>query len=110
MTGSPREPDRRSPDRGEPVYDDSGEILGYVVDLTERGFEVETVESDGPGDGSGSTPESTTEHIPGQKFGEGYLMWRCGRCGAMGEVDEGLPERCPDCDGPSEEITIVEED
>lgn len=85
---------------GEEVYDDEGNLLGQVEGLTDEGFEVETVDGH---------PE---EEVPGQEFGEGYLMWRCTECGEMGELEEtdGLPESCPDCGAPKEAIAEQRED
>jgi hypothetical protein len=85
---------------GEVVYDSDGRQVGRVSGLTDDGFEVETMDPD----------ESEVEELPGQEFGEGYLMWRCTECGEMGELDEELPETCPNCDAPREAITTVEED
>ena len=48
------------------------------------------------------------EHDPGQEFGEGYIMWRCENCGEMGELDDGLPEECPNCG--SDEVIKWKED
>jgi len=86
---------------GEPVYDRDGRLVGHVVSFTDEGFEVETgVDDEGVAD----------EELPGQKFGEGYLMWQCDECGEMGEIEDGLPESCPNCDAPRELISEVRED
>jgi len=85
---------------GELVYDGDNEVVGRVSGLSDSGFEVEAVESD----------ESEVEEVPGQEFGEGYLMWRCGECGEMDELEDGLPTSCPNCNAPKEAITAVEED
>lgn len=85
---------------GETLYDDRGRPVGRVTGVTDDGFEAEVVE---PG-------ENDQEEIPGKKFGEGYLMWRCGECGEMGELDDGMPSRCPNCDAPKEELSEVLED
>ncbi|WP_255196171.1 DUF7130 family rubredoxin-like protein [Halorarius litoreus] len=50
------------------------------------------------------------EEVPGQSFGEGYLMWRCGECGEMGDLEDGFPETCPNCDAPKEELLYWIED
>ncbi|GAB3680743.1 hypothetical protein GCM10028857_03860 [Salinarchaeum chitinilyticum] len=93
---------------GEPVFDDRGEILGYVSGYTDAGFEVEPVSDEGPNDGS-STGDGS-EELPGQTFGEGYLMWECSECGEMGELDDGMPEVCPNCGAPREAIAEARED
>ena len=88
---------------GESVYSESGRQLGRVSGLTENGFEVETSDL---ADSAGQP----REELPGPEFGEGYLMWRCGDCGEMGELDDSFPELCPSCGAPREAIYGVEED
>jgi len=88
---------------GEPVFDRNGKLLGSVAGATEDGFEVETVDPDHPGG-------VDQKEIPGQEFGEGYLMWRCGECGEMGELDDNLPESCPSCGAPKEDLMYWTED
>ncbi|QLD84876.1 hypothetical protein HWV23_03800 [Natronomonas halophila] len=88
---------------GEPVYSGDGTFLGRVSSLNEAGFEVEeigTTDSDGV----------DQEELPGQEFGEGYLMWRCTECGEMGELEDDIPDSCPGCDAPREAIEEVQED
>ncbi|MFC6726401.1 hypothetical protein ACFQE1_18945 [Halobium palmae] len=102
---------------GTAVYDQSGEQLGVITGLTAEGFEVATdenvervdetgevdvgdpeTESEGAAKtNEGSLRTSEQEQQPGQEFGEGYLMWRCDDCGEMGELEDGLPNECPDC-------------
>lgn len=95
----PKEVERSSITPGDEVYDESGRLLGRVSALTDDGFETELVE-----------PGEAEEEIPGQEFGEGYLMWRCTECGEMGDLADGMPESCPDCDAPREAITQMVED
>lgn len=97
------DPDDEPIDPGETVYDEDGRVLGQVSGYTPNGFEVRTTES-------GSTGEDDAETIPGQEFGEGYLMWRCSECGEMGDLKGGMPESCPSCGAPEEDIAAVEED
>lgn len=85
---------------GELVYDSERRLVGRVSGLTDDGFEAEEVDPTG----------SEVEELPGQEFGEGYLMWECAECGEMGELDEGLPEACPNCNAPTEAISAVQED
>lgn len=85
---------------GEIVYDSTMRAIGRVSGLTEEGFEVETTE----------LGESEMEEIPGQEFGEGYLMWRCTECGKMDQLDAGIPDACPDCGAPREALSVIEED
>lgn len=37
-------------------------------------------------------------------------MWRCEDCGAMGDLEDGIPESCPDCDAPKEHTHNSQED
>jgi len=85
---------------GELVYNSSSQPVGRVSGLTEEGFKAERLQSD----------ESVMAELPGQAFGEGYIMWRCGECGEMAAIGEGLPETCPNCRAPKEAITVVAED
>lgn len=82
------------------VYDGDGRLLGHVSTLTEDGFEIEAI------DGG----DTDREELPGQEFGEGYLMWRCAECGDMGDIDDGMPEQCPACNAPREAMVKVRED
>lgn len=85
---------------GELVYDSDRRVVGRVSGLTDEGFEAEAMNPD----------ESEAEELPGQEFGEGYLMWRCDECGEMDELDDGMPESCPNCGAPREAIIFVQED
>ena len=85
---------------GEYVFNQEGQLVGQVSAITDDGFEIEMVESDA----------ENIEELPGQKFGEGYLMWRCGECGEMGELEDGIPEECPACGAPEEAISAMRED
>ncbi|WP_336136650.1 DUF7130 family rubredoxin-like protein [Natronomonas amylolytica] len=85
---------------GELVYDSDRRLVGRVSGLTDDGFEAEKITPD----------ESEVEELPGQEFGEGFLMWRCTECGEMDELDEGMPETCPNCGAPEEAISAIEED
>ncbi|MFC5972214.1 hypothetical protein ACFPYI_12810 [Halomarina salina] len=81
---------------GVTVYNDSGEELGVIVELTGRGFEVSTDQDEWDSEVA-DAEETEQEHEPGHEFGEGYIMWRCDDCGEMGKLDDGFPDRCPDC-------------
>lgn len=97
---------------GSVVYDGEGTAVGVVSGLTTEGFEVRVPEGEVPADGGlgddGGSP--TGEAVPGQSFGEGYLMWRCDECGEMGDVDGGPPEACPNCGAPKQHLYRVQED
>jgi hypothetical protein len=88
---------------GESVYTKNGELVGRVSGLTSDGFEVETVETT-------ASDGADQEEIPGQEFGEGYLMWQCAECGEMGELEDSFPAACPNCDAPREALSEVRED
>ncbi|MFW6018558.1 MAG: DUF7130 family rubredoxin-like protein [Halapricum sp.] len=90
----------RSIEPGKEVYDGDGRMLGRVSAFTTDGFEIKFIDDD----------ESAIEELPGQEFGDGYLMWRCDECGEMGDLGDGMPESCPDCGAPREAIEKVRED
>lgn len=69
---------------GQVVYDSSGNRLGRIRSISDRGFEV-SAHADG---------DTTLEHDPGQGFGEGYLMWRCANCSEMGQLQR-IPKHAP---------------
>lgn len=113
------EDEQRPIEPGLVVYDHEGDQLGVITKMASEGFEVsireeiEGVDEDGyaeevdaPGTEGKQAREteeeslrdSQQEHNPGQEFGEGYIMWRCNNCGEMGELEDGLPTECPNCD------------
>lgn len=98
MAQSPE--DEMSLEPGETVYDRGGHPVGRITGMTDSGFEIEPVEAGG----------TDQEELPGQEFGEGHLMWRCTECGEMGELDDGMPSTCPECDAEKEALTGVVED
>lgn len=87
---------------GTTVYDDDGRPLGEVRGVEEGGFFVSSREG---------VEALSVEHArSGHEFGEAELMWRCTECGEMGEIDEGLPEECPNCNSPKEALMYWTED
>ena len=87
---------------GMSVYDDDGSELGQVRGFDEAGFYVTMREG---------VQALSIEHArTGHEFGEGHLVWRCTQCGEMGEIDDGLPDTCPNCDGPKEGLYYWTED
>lgn len=87
---------------GEKVYNEEGELLGKIRGYEEAGFFVSTREG---------IEQLSIEHArSGHDFGEAHLMWRCMECGEMGEIDEGLPDRCPSCGTRKEDIMWWTED
>ena len=94
-------------ERNEEIYTDDGALVGVVADAHEDGFVVDTVAGASVEHGDAADSE---EEEPGQEFGEGYIMWRCTECGEMGELEDGLPEECPDCGAPKEALAKAKED
>lgn len=89
-------------DLGQVVYDDEGNELGRVRGFERSGFFVTTREG---------AEALTVEHArSGQSFGEAELMWRCTECGEMGDIEDGLPETCPNCGTPKENLMYWTED
>lgn len=87
---------------GEEIYNGQGEFLGRVRGYEEGGFFVTT--RDG-------MERLSIEHArSGHDFGEAHLMWRCMECGKMGEIDDGLPENCPNCGRSKEHLEYWKED
>lgn len=87
---------------GTEVYNADGTLLGTVRGIESGGFFVST--RDG-------VENLSIEHSrSGHEFGEAELMWRCTKCGEMGEIDEGLPETCPNCGVEKEALMYWTED
>ena len=76
---------------GTEIHDGEGRQPGHIRGFDEQGFYVTFAEGlDGP----------SGEHVaPGGAFGEAELMWRYRECGAMGELDDELPDAYPECGG-----------
>jgi hypothetical protein len=87
---------------GTTLYTEDGDAVGTVRSVEEGGVFVtmrEDIES------------LSVEHArSGHAFGEGELMWRCLSCGEMGELDEGIPDECPNCGARREELMYWTED
>lgn len=89
-------------DFGETVYDANGNELGQVRGFDRGGFFVTTREG---------VEAMSVEHArAGHEFGEAELMWRCMECGEMGEIDDGLPDECPNCGRSKENLMYWTED
>ena len=89
-------------DFGEPVFDRDGNKLGTVRGFSQDGIIVTMRE--------GIEGMSLAHIRSGQEFGEAELMWRCMECGEMGEIDDELPEVCPNCGAPKENLMYWTED
>jgi len=87
---------------GETVYDDSGQKLGTIRGFAQDGFFVTF--RDG-------MEELSMEHSRSSSLlGEAELMWRCSNCGQMGDIEDGLPDTCPNCDAPKTDMEYWKED
>ena len=87
---------------GQPVYDADGNEVGRVRSFEQSGFFVTTRE--------GAEGMSIEHARSGHEFGEAHLMWRCMECGEMGEIDDGLPDECPNCSTGREDLMYWTED
>ncbi|WP_266079593.1 DUF7130 family rubredoxin-like protein [Haladaptatus caseinilyticus] len=87
---------------GQKVHDEDGNKLGTIRGFDESGFYVTMRE--------GYEALSIGHARAGHEFGEAELMWRCSNCGEMGDLDGGLPDNCPNCDVPKEDIYYWTED
>lgn len=85
---------------GQTVYDGSGNELGHVRGLDEDGFYVTIAE--------GVTAMSTG-HDADNRTGVKELHWRCWDCGEIGALAE-MPEECPNCGAPEEELYYWQQD
>lgn len=87
---------------GQTLYTEDGTPVGKVRGLDDDGVFVTM--RDG-------IEALSIEHVrSGHEFGEAELMWRCGECGEMGQLDEGLPPACPNCDAAKNELMYWTED
>lgn len=89
---------KRELDLGRTVYDEAGNELGTVRGFDERGFYVTAMED------VVVLEDETTSSDHGDA-----IMWRCWECGEMGQIDN-IPEECPSCNAPKEEIYYWQED
>ena len=87
-------------DVGQTVYDEDGEELGSVRGVDDDGFYV-------------LAPDAAPEKTLGEArdiTGTDYVMWRCWECGELGKIRDELPENCPDCGAPREDLYYWAED
>lgn len=97
MSGQQRE---REVSFGERIYDADGNELGRVRGVDEDGFYVTTREG---------VVAMSVEHQADSMGGEKELMWRCWTCGAVGAIED-MPDECPDCGAPGEDLYFWRED
>ncbi|SFR32750.1 DUF7130 family rubredoxin-like protein [Halogeometricum limi] len=86
---------------GTVVYTEDGRELGTIRGFDDDGFFVTTRE--------GIASLSIEHERAGHEFGEAELAWRCANCGEMGQLDE-MPDKCPDCGAPKEDLFYWTED
>ena len=89
-------------DLGQTVYDEDGESLGKIRGFERGGFFVTTRE--------GIEGLSVEHARSGHEYGEAELMWRCTNCGEMGDIEDGLPDNCPNCGVEKEQLYYWTED
>ena len=108
MSGRGEKPDAedeseaRSLSMGQTLYDADGNAVGTVRGIEEGGVYVTTRE--------GAEGLSVEHARSGHSFGEAELMWRCMECGEMGDLDDDLPEQCPNCGAEKENLMYWTED
>jgi len=88
-------------DIGQAVFDAEGTELGSVRGVTDDGFVVTTRE--------GIEALSIAHERAPPDAGEAELMWRCSDCGEMGDIED-LPDTCPNCGAPREDIYYYVDD
>lgn len=87
---------------GQTLYDEGGNPVGTVRGLEESGVYLTTREG---------VEGLSVEHArSGHSFGEAELMWRCTECGEMGDIADDIPDECPNCGTPKENIMYWTED
>ena len=87
---------------GTEVYTEDGHRIGTVRGFDQDGFFVTTR--------AGIEALSVEHERAGHELGEAELMWRCSECGEMGDLSDGLPDSCPNCGGPREDLYYWTED
>ena len=89
---------------GTVVHNANGQKLGTVRGFVADGDDFVVTMDEG-------IQSLSVEHErSGHEFGEAELMWRCLNCGEMGEIDDDLPDECPNCGVQKEEIYYWTED
>lgn len=87
------------PAPGEPVYDEDGELMGRIERVDDAGIRIVP---------AGEAEEDPTA-MAGRGYGEADLVWQCGSCGEIGEI-ESMPEQCPNCGAGREELYYLTQD
>lgn len=87
---------------GQTLYTADGDAVGTVRGLEAGGVFLATREG---------VEALSVEHArSGHAFGAAELMWRCMTCGEMGPIRDGVPDGCPGCGAPREELMYWTED
>lgn len=87
---------------GMTLYTEDGTAVGKVRGIEEGGLFVSLRD--------GIETLSIGHARSGHSFGEAELMWRCTECGEMGDIEDGLPDECPNCGEPREALMYWTED
>lgn len=82
----------------QPVFNDAGEELGAIRGFDEDGFYVQT-----------SSQIELQNVYRNDRSGDFELLWRCWSCGELAAIN-ALPERCPSCGAPKENLYYWTED
>lgn len=89
-------------DFGEALYTADGTRVGTVRGIDEGGVFVTTRRG---------VEALSVEHArSGHVWGAAELVWRCMDCGEMGPIDGDLPDGCPGCGAPRENLMYWTED
>lgn len=86
---------------GDSVYTEDRRLVGHVGSIDADGLHVV------PGNPDVLSAIRPVARVQGYR--EAELVWRCGSCGAVGALT-ALPEGCPDCGAPREELYYWTED
>lgn len=96
------EPEPMDFSMGQMLYTEDGEPVGTIRGMESGGLFITLREG---------VEELSVEHArSGHSFGEAELMWRCTECGEMGQIEDGLPEQCPNCNSEREALMYWTED
>jgi len=83
---------------GKVLYDEDGTELGTVRGFDDQGFYVVANDS----------VEVLDDEATSAAHGTA-IMWRCWDCGEMGQI-KNIPDECPACGAPKEDIYYWQED
>jgi hypothetical protein len=86
---------------GDGIFTEDGSRIGTIRGFDDNGFYVTL--RDGV-----DAPHPQSRSTTGQ-VGEINLMWRCWQCGETDEI-EGMPDSCPSCGAPAEDLYYWTED